>query len=265
MVTPKCGRSFRREVNASSALRTIERTSASFRRGLRSDHLHNNTVFHRRDSLQHSLAKDTLESSGKWRFTNYCILSWDFSNWILGTSASSFFKYYLCYVTFQNGWKQWRSSNNWTSSNASSQFKLWRKETERILSGPLHSKADRLKLNQHFWILIRYGNSGWGVTPWKCYCKYPFLFLFLTFSLLLSLLMLLLFKYVYIWAGAHNESLINARLNEDPELRITTTTALLDHLAVYITHSTFFRENREELNGVRLAWNRLSVWVFAFE
>ena len=71
MVTPKCGRCFRMEVNASSVLRTIERTSASFRCGLRSDHLHNITVFHRRDSLQHSLAKDTSESSGKWRFTNY--------------------------------------------------------------------------------------------------------------------------------------------------------------------------------------------------
>ena len=48
----------------------------------------------------------------------------------------------------------------------------------------------------------------------------------------------------------HVKSLIDARLKEDPELRITTP-ALLDHLAAYVTHSTFFREKREELYGVR--------------
>ena len=58
-------------------------------------------------------------------------------------------------------------------------------------------------------------------------------------------------NYVYISAGAHVESLINARLNEDAELRITTSTAHLDHLAACITHSTFFTEKREELYGVR--------------
>lgn len=93
---------------------------------------------------------------------------------------------------------------DWASSNASSQFKLWRKEVKRILGGPLHSRSDRVKVN-----------------------------------------------HVYIWAGAEAESLIEARLNEDPELRITTPTALLDQLAACITHSTFFREKREEFYSVR--------------
>ena len=69
----------------------------------------------------------------------------------------------------------------WTSNNAFSQFKLWRKEVEWIIGGPLASRSDRVKLN-----------------------------------------------HIYIWAGAHAESLIEARLHDDPELRITTPTALLD-------------------------------------
>ena len=93
---------------------------------------------------------------------------------------------------------------DWTSNNAFSQFKLWRKEVERIIDGPLASRSDRVKLN-----------------------------------------------HIYIWAGAHAESLIEARLHEDPELRITTPTALLDQLAACLTHSTFFREKREEFYSVR--------------
>ena len=93
---------------------------------------------------------------------------------------------------------------DWTSSNASSQFKLWRKEVERIIGGPLASRSDRVKIN-----------------------------------------------HVYIWAGAHAESLIEARLNEDPELRITTPTELLDQLAKCFTHSTLFREKREEFYTAR--------------
>ena len=53
---------------------------------------------------------------------------------------------------------------DWTSNKASSQFKLWRKEVERI-----KIRSDRVKMN-----------------------------------------------HIYIWAGAHAESLIEARLNEDP-------------------------------------------------
>ena len=93
---------------------------------------------------------------------------------------------------------------DWTSNNASSQFKLWRKEVERIIGGPLASRSDRVKTN-----------------------------------------------HIYIWAGAHAESLIEARLNEDPELRITTPTELLDQLAKCLTHSTLFREKREEFYTAR--------------
>ena len=99
---------------------------------------------------------------------------------------------------------------NWTSNNAASQFRLWRKEVERIIDGPLASRSDRVKLN-----------------------------------------------HIYIWAGAHAESLIEARQNEDPELRITTQTALLDQLATCLSHSTFFREKREEFY-LAFAYNRRS-------
>ena len=53
-------------------------------------------------------------------------------------------------------------------------------------------------------------------------------------------------NHIYIWAGAHAESLIEAQLNEDPELRINKTIALLNQLATCLTHSTYFREQREE-------------------
>ena len=72
---------------------------------------------------------------------------------------------------------------DWTSNNASSQFKLWRKDVERIIGGPLVSRSDRVKTS-----------------------------------------------HIYIWAGANAESPIEARLNEDPELRITTPAELLDQL-----------------------------------
>ena len=89
---------------------------------------------------------------------------------------------------------------DWTSNNASSPFKLWRKEVERIIGGPLASRSDRVKIN-----------------------------------------------HIFIWAGAHAESLIEARLNDPAaELRITTPTELLDQLAKCLTHSTLFREKREE-------------------
>ena len=100
---------------------------------------------------------------------------------------------------------------NWTSNNAASQFRQWRKEVERIIDGPLASRSDRVKLN-----------------------------------------------HIYLWAGAHAESLIEARQqNEDPELRITTPTALLDQLATCLSHSTFFREKREEFY-LAFAYNRRS-------
>jgi hypothetical protein len=53
-------------------------------------------------------------------------------------------------------------------------------------------------------------------------------------------------NHIYIWAGAHAESLIEAQTSEDPDIRITSPSMLLDQLAVCITHPTFFREQREE-------------------
>ena len=93
---------------------------------------------------------------------------------------------------------------DWTSNNASSQFKLWRKEVERIIGGPLAFRSDRVKMN-----------------------------------------------HIYCWAGAHAEYLIEARLNEDPELRITTPAELLDQPAKCLTHSTLFREKRGEFYTAR--------------
>ena len=70
---------------------------------------------------------------------------------------------------------------DWVSNNEFSQFKLWRKEVERILDGPLSSRSDKAKIN-----------------------------------------------HVYIWAGGHAESLIEARTSEDPDIRITSPTVLLN-------------------------------------
>ena len=36
---------------------------------------------------------------------------------------------------------------DWTLTNVFSQFKLWRKEVERIINGPLASRSDKVKLN----------------------------------------------------------------------------------------------------------------------
>jgi hypothetical protein len=87
---------------------------------------------------------------------------------------------------------------NWTSNDAFAQFKLWRKEVERILNGPLEGKSALIQIN-----------------------------------------------HIFIWAGAHAETLIEARQNEDPDLKLETSKALLDELAQCLTHSTFFREARE--------------------
>ncbi len=57
---------------------------------------------------------------------------------------------------------------------------------------------------------------------------------------------------MYISAGAHAESLIEAQTSEDPDIRITSPSMLLDQLAVCITHPTFFREQRENLNPVTI-------------
>ena len=51
-------------------------------------------------------------------------------------------------------------------------------------------------------------------------------------------------NHIFIWGGAHAEALIEARLNEDPTLRINSPSELLTQLAACITHETFFREQR---------------------
>ena len=51
--------------------------------------------------------------------------------------------------------------------------------------------------------------------------------------------------------GAQAESLIEARLSEDHEMTIATPTVLLDQVSACLTHSTFFREKREEFYNVQ--------------
>ena len=92
----------------------------------------------------------------------------------------------------------------WTSSQAYQQFRMWRKEVERILSGPMNSETDSVKLNT-----------------------------------------------VFIWAGAHAETLIEAKQSEDATVEVKTPTQLLDTLANCLTHTTFFREAREDFYNVR--------------
>ena len=56
---------------------------------------------------------------------------------------------------------------------------------------------------------------------------------------------------VYIWAGAHAETLLKARMAEDPTLKIEKASDLLDCLNTCLTHSTFFQEAREDFYNVK--------------
>jgi len=51
---------------------------------------------------------------------------------------------------------------------------------------------------------------------------------------------------VFIWAGAYVETLVEAREAEDPDLSITTVEDLLDVIEECLTHSTYYREARED-------------------
>ena len=53
-------------------------------------------------------------------------------------------------------------------------------------------------------------------------------------------------NHIFIWAGAHAELLNVAKQDEDQQLDISTPTLLLDALASCLTHSTHFREAREQ-------------------
>ena len=93
----------------------------------------------------------------------------------------------------------------WNSSDAFGQFKLWRKEIERIINGPLASLSDEVKIN-----------------------------------------------HVYIWAGAHAETLIEAKLGENPQIEIKTVRDLLNQLESCLKHETHFRESREEFYSAKI-------------
>ena len=97
-----------------------------------------------------------------------------------------------------------QSKVDWTSNSAYKQFRLWRKEVERIINGPMHEDDDSVKLNT-----------------------------------------------IYIWAGAHAETLIEAKTAEDPTLKIETPKALLDCLAQCLVHSTYFRDAREDFYNIK--------------
>ena len=58
-------------------------------------------------------------------------------------------------------------------------------------------------------------------------------------------------NHIFMWAGGQAETLIDARTSEDPDLDISTPKALLDTLGSCITHSTYFREAREEFYNIR--------------
>ena len=185
MVTPTTEQNFWRNVTLlNSATRIYEMTSASF---VKQNHLHRTLSKGFSGRPLRRYTSSTLQASGCWqicRVVTFCVELFGRSNVIQLTFC-------VDYSTLQYGWRVYyipQTKVDWTSTNAFSQFKLSRKEMERIINGPLVSRSDRVTLN-----------------------------------------------HVYIWGDAHAESLIEARLNEDPgQLRITTPSALLDQLAKYI-------------------------------
>ena len=92
----------------------------------------------------------------------------------------------------------------WTPSEAYPQFRMWRKEVERIIHGPMAADKDAVKPNT-----------------------------------------------VYIWVSAHAESRVEARMAEDPTLKIEVAADLLDCLNTCPTHSTFSREARGDFYNVK--------------
>lgn len=93
---------------------------------------------------------------------------------------------------------------DWNSRDAYSQYRLWRKEVERIINGPLHEEFEEVKLN-----------------------------------------------HVFIWAGAQVERLVEAKQAEDPTCSVATVDELLDCLDGILTHSTHFREAREDFYNAK--------------
>ena len=56
---------------------------------------------------------------------------------------------------------------------------------------------------------------------------------------------------VYIWAGAEAEQLVEAKQAENPALKVENVKQLLDTLQGCLTHSTHFREAREDFYNAR--------------
>lgn len=102
------------------------------------------------------------------------------------------------------GFYQPQTKVDWSSNQAYAQFKLWRKEVERIIHGPLAEKNSAVKMN-----------------------------------------------HIYIWAGAHAEVLVDACKSEDPTKEPKSPKALLDLLGGCLTHSTVFREAREDFYNIK--------------
>ena len=57
-------------------------------------------------------------------------------------------------------------------------------------------------------------------------------------------------NHIFIWAGAHAESLIEAKKDKDPSIDVSTPVNLLDQLQSCLTHCTFFREVRCDFYNV---------------
>ena len=90
-----------------------------------------------------------MNTPGKWSLTNFpcCYLSYQ----LKGTFTSSILEYFVFELRKTNMAAEShyvpQTKVDWTSNNAASQFRLWRKEVERIIDGPLASRSDRVKLN----------------------------------------------------------------------------------------------------------------------
>lgn len=58
-------------------------------------------------------------------------------------------------------------------------------------------------------------------------------------------------NHIFIWAGAHVERLVEAKQVEDPDCKVTTVDELLKCLDGILTHSTHFREAREDFYNAK--------------
>lgn len=70
-------------------------------------------------------------------------------------------------------------------------------------------------------------------------------------------------NHIFIWAGAHAEKLIDARTSEDPSIDIETPDDLLGQLETCLTHSTFFREAREDFYNIKQNPNENTTTYFS--